>query len=200
MIIPYGTVTYGQAHTVKERFSVGTDFFHIFWAPLIPTGSYAIFDQSAPKDVIGQMRAQHGARAAPDADATADAPNTGADVDTGNPDEEQVDQELRVSIPLSGTSVLLGYLRGWGFWVTLFCGFLGGMLWLMSGDDPEAGAVYPGFLWTALGGFVVAMGSYYGPWNTASADRAVALCEAIGMAPATLPEELRPADALDERP
>ena len=89
--------------------------------------------------------------------------------------------------------MLLGYLRGCGFWLALLCGFLGGMLWLMSGSDPEASGMYPGFLWVALGAFAVAMGSYYGPWNTARPRRALELCKAAGPDPAILPEGLRQA-------
>jgi hypothetical protein len=194
MVILYGTKTYGQVDVVKKRFSVVTEFFHIFYVPLLPIGSRVAFDQGAPKRILeslprpddAQDEPEPGEPAAADEPAATDEP---AEADEAPTQEEQ--EEVRVPIPMSGKSVLLGYIRGWGFALTLFCGFLGGMLLLMSGSDPEAAAMFPGFLWTAGGGFVVAMASYYGPWNTASPARAKQLCETIGLDPGTLPNELR---------
>lgn len=181
MVIVFGTVTCGQADVVDKRFSVATEFFHILWVPLIPIGSLVVFDQNTPKKMLKKLREQR----TPEPNAEADA----EPAQTEN--NASADEELRISIPMSGKSVLLGYLRGWGFALALFCGFLGGMLWLMRADDPEAGAMASGFLYTALGAFCVAMGSYYGPWNTASPKRARKLCIAAGLDENILPEEMR---------
>jgi len=182
MVIFFGTSMYGQADVVTKRFSVATEFFHILYLPLLPIGSRVVFDQGAPKRILQRVR--------PPED-TEEPTETDEEAPAKEPSEDQTDEEIRIPIAMSGKSVLLGYLRGWGFWLTLFCGFLGGMLWLMSGDDPEAAGMFPGFLITAGVGFVVAMASYYGPWNTASPARAKQLCEAVGLDPATLPNEYR---------
>jgi len=159
---------------------VATEFFHIFYAPLFPIGSRVVFDQGAPKRILQGLQ--------PPQDAPAPADTADTEHQTA---ESETEDELRIPIPMSGKSVLLGYLRGWGFWLTVFCGLLGGMLLLMSRSDEEAGAMFPGFLLTAGIGFVLAMASYYGPWNTASSARATHLCEEIGLDPATLPNEFR---------
>ena len=151
------------------------------YCPVLPVRSCVVFDQCLPKRAPESTQPTDGAQGSPAADQ--------------EPAEAQADQELRIRIPMSAKSVLLGYVRGWGFWLAVICGFLGGMLWLMSGDDPEAAAMYPGFLWVALGGFMAAMASYYGPWNTASATRALELCKAAGLDPAILADELRQAVA-----
>lgn len=205
MVILFGTVTYGQADVVKKRFSVGTEFFHIFYFPLLPVGGRLVFDQGAPKKVRQAALALQGKaeqQASPEQPAAPtgeqappgdEQPKGGEDAEQAQGEQEQQEEEPSFSIPMSGKSVLLGYLRGWGFGLALVCGFLGGMLWLMSrsGSDPEAAAMFPGFLWTALVGGAVAMASYYGPWNTASPKRAQTLCEAIGLDVNTLPQELR---------
>ena len=181
MLIFYGTVMCGQADVVKNHFSVGTEFFQILYFPIFPLGSYVVFDQAAPKRVRQSMELEEEVKDAADAG--------------DEPSESDQEDERRFRIPMSGKSVLLGYIRGWGFWLAVFCGFLGGMLWLMSrsGDDPEAAEMFPGFLWVAGVGLVIAMASYYGPWNTASPRRAKQLCEATGMDTGTLPKELREA-------
>jgi len=181
MVIFWGISTCGQVDVVPKRFSVATEFFHIMYFPLLPVRSCVIFDQRPPEDA---------SEVTPPAEGTQEAP--AAAPEAANAPAEK---EIRIRIPMSGKSVLLGYLRGWGFWLAVVCGFLGGMLWLMSGSDPEAAAMYPGFLWVALGGFIVAMASYYGPWNTASPARALGLCKAAGLDPAVLPDELRQAAA-----
>lgn len=184
MVVVFGTITCGQADVVDKRFSVATEFFHVMWFPLIPTGSCVVFDQQAPEMVLAPLRSDEsvGVDASPSDKAEQAEPHPGGD-----------DQEIRIPIPMSGKSVLLGYLRGWGFWLTLVCGFLGGMLWLMSrgGSDPEAAAMFPGFLITAGLGMTLAMGSYYGPWNRATPRRANELCQAVGLDPATLPDKYR---------
>ncbi len=183
MVIVFGTLTAGQVDVVDKRFSVATEFFHIMWLPLVPVGSRVVVDQKVAKR-FGLL----------DEPVEAPAP----DADAGDSDEP-VDDEVRFPIGLSGKSVLLGYLRGWGFWVGITMGILGGMLALMSGDDAEAKAMYPGFLIAAGVALVAAMGSYYGPWNRATPRRAKHLCEAIGMDPGTLPNELRQLAEMDRR-
>lgn len=177
MVIFFGTARYGQADVVDKRFSVATEFFHIFYIPVLPLGTRLVFDQGMPRNLL---RRAMGAEEPAQPRAAADAPTE------GRAEEAPADEEVRIPIPWSWKSVLLGYLRGWGFALTLLCGFLGGMLWLMSRGDAEAAAMYPGFLWTAGIGFALAMASYYGPWNTASPDRAKQLCEAAGLDPAIL--------------
>ena len=184
MIVVFGTLTCGQADVVDKRFSVATEFFHIMWFPLIPTGGCVVFDQQTPKKILAKVRSDESDETEPEPAEETQAAESSSDGD---------DQELRIPIPMSGKSVLLGYIRGWGFWLTLFCGFLGGMLWLMSlgGSDPEAAGMFPGFLITAGAGLVLAMGSYYGPWNRATPQRANELCQAVGLDPDTLPNEYR---------
>jgi len=187
VIIVFGTKLYGQADVIDKRCSVATEFFHILWAPVIPLGSFAVFDQGAPKRIVDSLR---GAPAdLPAADAGEEPAEPDADAEPGA--DSEPDEELRIRIPMSGKSVLLGYLRGWGFWLTVFCGLLGGVLLLMSRTDKEAAGMFPGFLITAGVAFVLAMASYYGPWNRANPARAGRLCEATGMDPATLPNEYR---------
>lgn len=189
MFIVFGTKLYGQADVVEKRFSVATEFFHILWAPIFPVGSLAVFDQGAPKRIIEGLR---GADADPSAsDRGEDSGEPPAATDAEPETDSDADEELRIPIRMSAKSVLLGYLRGWGFWVTAFCGFLGGMLLIMSRTDAEAARMFPGFLITAGVALVLAMASYYGPWNKASPARARAICEAIGMDPDTLPNEFR---------
>ena len=178
MVVFFGTTVYGQADVVDKRFSVATKFFHIFYVPVLPMGTQLVFDQGMPKD---QVRKAMGAEE-PEQPPAAPEPPAEGQAEEAPPDEE----EIRIPIPWSWKSMLLGYLRGWGFALMLFCGFLGGMLWLMSGNDAWAASMYWRFLLTAGIGVAVAMGSYYGPWNTASPERARQLCEAAGLDPAIL--------------
>jgi len=160
MVIFYGTRLLGQADVVESGYWVATEFFHIFYAPVLPIGGRLVCDHTVGEGADGS-----------------------AEPGSDEADPVEAEDETVIPIPMSGKSVLLGYLRGWGFWLAIFCGFLGGMLWLMSGDDAEAAGMYPGFLWVAIAGFVLAMASYYGPWNTASPERAKQLLEAAGLAP-----------------
>ena len=191
MVIFFGTVTYGQADVVDKRFSVATEFFHIFYAPLFPIASYVIFDQGAPKKIMRRLPQPDDSQ--PQADEAETPEEQDQDQTAADQDQQDSVDEPRFSIPMSGKSVLLGYIRGWGFWLMVICGFLGGMLWLMSrgGDDPEAEAMFPGFLGTAAVGLVAAIASYYGPWNSASPSRAKQLCEAAGVDIEILPEDIR---------
>lgn len=181
MYVVYGTLTAGQVDVVDKRFSVATEFFHLMWFPVFPVATRVIVDRKVAK--------RYGL-----SDQGPTAPPGEADDEPADSEaSEQTDDEVQFPIPMSGKSVLLGYLRGWGFWVGLFTAFFGGMLALMSRDDPEAAQMYPGFLWTAGICLAGAMGSYYGPWNRARPARARDLCVAIGMDPKTLPNELRQA-------
>jgi len=197
MVIVYGTRTAGQVDVVQGRFSVATEFFHIMWLPLIPVASRVIVDRKvADKHGLALPPGQP-----PDDEESPPAPQSGESSGPAGPtdrpkqtDTDDLDtdtREVRFDIPMSGKSVLLGYLRGWGFWLAIVLGFLGGMLALMSGEDEEAARMFPGFLYVAGGALVVALGSYYGPWNRATPRRARELCDAIGMDPGTLPNELR---------
>ena len=186
MFVVFGTLTAGQVDVVDKRFSVATEFFHIMWFPLLPVATQVIVDRKVAKR-FGLLEAKAGP---PSSEADDDVDATDAPGDEPNADEP-VDDEVRFPISLSGKSVLLGYLRGWGFWLGIVLGFLGGMLALMSGDDAEAKSMYPGFLLAAGICLVTAMASYYGPWNRATPRRAIDICEAIGMDPTTLPNELR---------
>lgn len=179
MFVVFGTLTAGQVDVVDKRFSVATEFFHIMWFPLAPVGTQVIVDRKVAKR-FGLLDP-----------AAEQAPAEPADDEGPDVEPEPVEDEVRFPIGLSGKSVLLGYLRGWGFWLGIVLGFLGGMLALMSGDDAEAKSMYPGFLLAAGICLVTAMASYYGPWNRATPRRAIDICEAIGMDPTTLPNELR---------
>jgi hypothetical protein len=203
MFIPFGTLTSGQVDVVDKSFSVATEFFHIMWFPIFPTRSCVIVDKHLakrfglqPPEKITPYWQDDGGDADEadenDAAATTKAADQSAET-TGEPetDEQQSAEEYRYQIPMRGRSVLVGYLRGWGFWLGIFLGFLGGMLALMSGDDPEAAQMYPGFLIAAGCSLAVAFASYYGPWNRAAPQRAVELCKTIGMDPQRLPNELR---------
>ena len=194
MVILYGTIMCGQADVVEKRFSVATQFVHVFYCPLLPIGSRVVIDDRAPKHIRQSLEPPKAPEDASEADEQpADEQVADEQAADEKPADEQGADELRIGISMCWKSVLLGYLRGWGFWLTVFCGFLGGMLWLMSvtDSDAEAAGMFPGFLWTAGVALVVAMASYYGPWNRASPARARQLCEEIGLDPATLPNELR---------
>ena len=201
MFIPFGILTAGQADVVDKRFSVATEFFHIFWVAFLPVGSCVIVDRPVAKRFGLAPPTEAGADSAAHAGATPPEQAPAADDAQGDDQEldEQDAQEYRYPIPMSFKSVVLGYLRAWGFWITVAMGFLGGMLALMSGEDPEAAQMYPGFLIAAGIGLVVAIGSYYGPWNRATPRRALDLCDAIGMDPQRLPNDLRQQAAVDRR-
>ena len=199
MVIVFGTCTAVQADVVDGRFSVATEFLHVMWLPLVPVASRVIVDRKVA-DKYGLARPTD---MPPDEDEPAEPPAEDAappqpagPVDLAEQTQSEAPpdtdtREVRYTIPMRGRSVLLGYLRGWGFWLAIVLGFLGGMLAIMSGEDAEARRMFPNFLYVAGGALVVAFGSYYGPWNRATPQRAQQLCEAIGMDPKTLPEELR---------
>jgi hypothetical protein len=173
---------------------VATEFVHVFYCPLLPIGSRVVLDDRAPKHIRRSLEPPKPPEDPSEADESADPEKPDAEKAADEqPADEQPAEELRIGIPMCWKSVLLGYLRGWGFWLTVICGFLGGMLWLMSvtDSDAEAAAMFPGFLWTAGVAFVVAMASYYGPWNRATPARARQLCEEIGLDPDALPDEMR---------
>ena len=192
MVIFWGTVMIGQADVVAKRFWVATEFSHLMYFPLFPIGSRVVLDDRAPKEILAQVRASVGPGDEP-ADTDENSAEKTADKLAKGDEKKADDDEPGIPIPMSGKSVLLGYIRGCGFWLAVIFGFFGGMLWLASGDDPEAGAMYPGCLWTAGIAFALAIGSYYGPWNKAGAARARELCEAIGMDTASLPDDLKQA-------
>ena len=197
MVVVFGTRTAGQVDVVEGRFFVATEFFHIMWFPLVPVSSWVVVDRKVadrydlahPSDVASEQSEQTGqtpnghepSRSGGPLDRAKQADSRALDTDT---------REVRYHIPMSGKSVLLGYLRGWGFWLGIVLGFLGGMLALMSGEDAEAAGMFPGFLYVAGGALAVALGSYYGPWNRATPQRARQLCEIIGMDPKVLPDAL----------
>ena len=193
MFVVFGTLTAGQVDVVDKRFSVATEFFHIMWFLIAPVGTQVIVDRKVAKrfGLLDNETIETPPAEPPDDINDSDDADQAAD--------EPVEDEVRFPIGMSGKSVLLGYLRGWGFWLGIVLGFLGGMLALMSGDDPEAKRMYPGFLLAAGICLVTAMASYYGPWNRATPRRANQICDAIGMDPGTLPNELRQVAEMDHR-
>lgn len=49
-MIIYGTRTYGRVDQIQDLGAVETKFFHVFWVPLIPVGSFFVFDDDEGLD------------------------------------------------------------------------------------------------------------------------------------------------------
>ena len=46
MIVVYGTRLYGRIHTVPGLFYLATNFFHLFWVPVLPLGTHIVVEEA----------------------------------------------------------------------------------------------------------------------------------------------------------
>ena len=177
MVIVWGWRRMGQADRVEKAFWVATNFLCIMWAPVLPTGGYLVLDGKLAKTWRSKLKELTNRTEHAEGELVRDE-KTGA-FDDG--------EDVCIPIGMRLQSVVLGYLRGWGLWLGVCLGVLGGLTAAIDGFD--AGNTL--LLAIAGGGLVVAIASYYGPWNTASPRRAAATCAEAGLDIGVLPKEMQ---------
>ena len=113
MVVIFGTRLLGQADRVDKLFWTATEFFHIFWVPLFPVAGRLVLDDRHVKKMRKQGKPlPRDIRSEADEEAQKPPAEDAADKPTADSAADEApaagDEEIHLSLPMSGKSVLLG--------------------------------------------------------------------------------------------